>query len=496
MQVETQQETAQFLNNESKPSSSETLRYGDGFDKTSTNSTFDLSSSANITLTANTEVSFDDNKNDISNPHSFLYKLTDNGRFTIDQIVQLLLLGYPHDVEQYSEHIFKILLIITEKKNFNNSQDKLIAKLLSLFESLDRFIDVANPLHSRLYLVIEKNFDLLIKMATENYNMTLSSHSIKFLTNVVYKLNYWEIYNLLIWKPTLYHFLNLVQFDLNDCYQKFLTDYNSYNYQQETILYNRDHVGHRVSLHSSDVMEGPDSNDEQEESIPVHLSDDYDDDSFINDDTTSIGNKRRGSIEPKFKFIRGMARRINSRLSNKSSNYDPDVVHECQLPSAEEPNKLCLRRFSRKYELIRHQETVHSKKKKLFKCFVCIKENPGIGPRIFTRHDTLAKHIRVNHKISGKDAKTEVAYSKKHAEIVEEGDITVRVGRRKTKVDFEMRAHMERKKIATRQGLTEEEFMEQEKALGIDFTALTAGLDDEELDDLDDFDNLDPLPDN
>ena len=49
--------------------------------------------------------------------------------------------------------------------------------------------------------------------------------------------------------------------------------------------------------------------------------------------------------------------------STKSSNYDPDVVHECQLPSAEEPHKLCLRRFSRKYELIRHQETVHSKKK-------------------------------------------------------------------------------------------------------------------------------------
>ena len=51
------------------------------------------------------------------------------------------------------------------------------------------------------------------------------------------------------------------------------------------------------------------------------------------------------------------------KSSTKSSNYDPDVIHECQLPSAEEPHKLCLRRFSRKYELIRHQETVHSKKK-------------------------------------------------------------------------------------------------------------------------------------
>ena len=122
------------------------------------------------------------------------------------------------------------------------------------------------------------------------------------------------------------------------------------------------------------------------------------------------------------------------------------MIHECQLPSAEEPHKLCLRRFSRKYELIRHQETVHSKKKKLFKCFVCVKQNPGVGPRIFTRHDTLAKHIRVNHKISGKEAKAEVAYSKKHAEVVEEGDITVHVGRRKTKVDFELRAHMEKRK--------------------------------------------------
>lgn len=109
------------------------------------------------------------------------------------------------------------------------------------------------------------------------------------------------------------------------------------------------------------------------------------------------------------------------------------MVHECQLPSAEVPHKLCLRRFSRKYELIRHQETVHSKKKKLFKCYVCVKQNPGVGPRIFTRHDTLAKHIRVNHEIFGKEAKAEVAYSKKHAEVVEEGDITVHVGGGKQK---------------------------------------------------------------
>ena len=34
----------------------------------------------------------------------------------------------------------------------------------------------------------------------------------------------------------------------------------------------------------------------------------------------------------------------------------------------------------------------------------------------------------------------------KHAEVVEEGDITVHVGRRKTKVDFELRAHMEKRK--------------------------------------------------
>lgn len=69
-----------------------------------------------------------------------------------------------------------------------------------------------------------------------------------------------------------------------------------------------------------------------------------------------------------------------------------------------------------------------------------------MGPRIFTRHDTLAKHIRVNHKMTGHDAKAEVTFSKKNAEIVEEGDITVHVGRRKTKVDFELRATMEKRR--------------------------------------------------
>jgi hypothetical protein len=285
--------------------------------------------------------------------------------------------------------------------------------------------------------------------------------------------NYWEIYNLLQWKPAIYHFLLLIQFDIHECYAKFIHDYSNFNYlksiQPKALPRKAKRRFTKRTRSSARVgRRGRKSRDDEDDVRDEDLEDEDSEDEDMDDDsldeaelyTDSADHDKYGDVEVSGTVSKGKRRSrgskpdghrtikkpSTSKASNKSSNYDPDVVHECQLPSPDEPHKLCLRRFSRKYELIRHQETVHSKKKKLFKCFVCVKQNPGVGPRIFTRHDTLAKHIRVNHKISGKEAKAEVAYSKKNAEVVEEGDITVHVGRRKTKVDFELRAHMEKRK--------------------------------------------------
>lgn len=391
-------------------------------------------------------------------------------RMTFDEEIGILLTFSPSNIMEYSNHLNKISTILNEG-NFDTIKYAALleTKLNELIDLLPKFVNLDNPLNSQLYMIIDMNFDILVKLSTSYKVLEISTICIRFLSTVFMNLNYWEVYNLLIKKPVLYHFLTLINFDLTDCYTRFINDYSKFTYnniQQPSVLKlrNRSRIskGKRNKSTSSvpgngelDIP-GPETELTPKERLQrsqafFSLNPDTSDHDKYVADIISGANRQKRKFRPDVKLehhkiIKKPQPAAIKPQSTKSSNYDPDVVHECQLPSAEEPHKLCLRRFSRKYELIRHQETVHSKKKKLFKCYVCVKQNPGVGPRIFTRHDTLAKHIRVNHKISGKEAKAEVAYSKKHAEVVEEGDITVHVGRRKTKVDFELRAHMEKRK--------------------------------------------------
>lgn len=364
--------------------------------------------------------------------------------------VKLLFKGVPQTMHDYAEHLYKVSCLLYDGELTYDQTNKMERKLVMLTSSLPQFLHVEDPLKLQLYLVVERCFDVFIKMAMNLRRMEVATHTIRFLTTVVMALNYWEVYNLLRWRPALYQFLTLIDFDFNECYARFIRDYHDYAHRQEGL--DRDALRRaegEASRKRSRMSQASTPEDSDNESISL--------------DTLELGERSgtsplRGKAHTKkrarldLKPGKLSAGRVDFKVApSRSSNYDPDVVHECQLPSPEDSSKVCMRRFSRKYELIRHQETVHSKKKKLFKCYVCVKQDPQIGPRIFTRHDTLAKHIRVNHRISGKEAKAEVAYSKKHAEIVEEGDITVHVGRRKTKVDFELRAHMD-KKGAAREG--------------------------------------------
>ncbi|CAI5756776.1 unnamed protein product [Candida verbasci] len=376
----------------------------------------------------------------------------------IEQKINILINSNPLNIEEYANHLNKLGELLYDGDFDSIHLNNLHNKLTSLMNSLNNYLDPQSPLNNRLYLIIEKNFDILIKLSTNYKFVEISTLSIRYLTTVFMNLNYWEIYNLLTWKPSIYHFLKLIHFDLDECYQKFLKDYSNYSYDKvaQPIIKKRIRLTKRRRLDRLTDEEyfmhlTPEEREARSSQFFSLNPDTTDHDRYIADIVSGASKeKRRFRPDVKLEHHKIIKKPIPiiDKGSTKSSNYDPDVVHECQLPSAEEPHKLCLRRFSRKYELIRHQETVHSKKKKLFKCYVCVKQNPGIGPRIFTRHDTLAKHIRVNHKIGGKEAKAEVAYSKKHAEIVEEGDITVHVGRRKTKVDFELRAHMEKRKLS------------------------------------------------
>lgn len=377
-------------------------------------------------------------------------------------VVSAICSGSPSTVSDYSEHLFKVCCLLYNGNVSAAQAATLTEKFASLASALPQFVEQKDPANSKLYLVVEKCFDVLIKLSMDLATLELATAAIRFLTAVIMHLNYWEIYNLLRWRPSIYCFLELIKFDLHDCYARFMRDYQRFAFRQRELDDEFYETVSRMERRGPSVSSSPElspSDDRPSLSyVTREQSDDHD--QFVMEQLNET-DKEKPYPRDRRKFrvdLKLAAHRVIKKAdikaapaTSRSSNYDPDVVHECQLPSPDEPDKICMRRFSRKYELIRHQETVHLKKKKLFKCFVCVKQDPNIGPRIFTRHDTLAKHIRVNHRILGKEAKAEVAYSKKHAEIVEEGDITVHVGRRKTKVDFELRAHMEHKG-ASREG--------------------------------------------
>lgn len=466
---------------------------------------------------------------------------SDYGPFTIDEVINLLVYGLPTTMAEYADHLFKIGTLVYEELLPLPQFFALEQKFYKLMELLDYFSTIQpDPVNSQLHLLVQRNFDIFIKISTNHKKVDFATRTVRFLTDIIMRLNYWEIYNLLVWKPALYKFLQLINFDMNECYTRFLKDYSAYTFakaeqskslprpkrrklappKEKELLavdergrarnrkYSEEGLsdGELSSRGTSQNGMGYDdlSDSASEYSEPESISSDTEkrkrrrrsgSDSLVSPSSANFNNDPgvpySSNGQPKRKYSKmaegetkaaKVIKKVSSKPSNKSSNYDPDVVHECQLPSPDEPHKLCLRRFSRKYELIRHQETVHSKKKKLFKCFVCVKQNPTVGPRIFTRHDTLAKHIRVNHKISGKEAKAEVAFLKRHAEVVEEGDITVHVGRRKTKVDFELRKHMEKKRMEKRGLDSSPENLDEEDD----------DLDDEEVKDIGDesFDQI------
>ncbi|CCH45442.1 Zinc finger protein [Wickerhamomyces ciferrii] len=91
--------------------------------------------------------------------------------------------------------------------------------------------------------------------------------------------------------------------------------------------------------------------------------------------------------------------------------------HQCQLinPST---NQICLKQFSRPYDLIRHQETIHASRKKIFRCIVCNKLEGGLSNKTFSRGDALSRHIRVKHGLTGNEATDALQYAKDNVEYV------------------------------------------------------------------------------
>ena len=100
-----------------------------------------------------------------------------------------------------------------------------------------------------------------------------------------------------------------------------------------------------------------------------------------------------------------------------------DELHTCEQinPATGKP---CFKHFSRPYDLIRHQETIHARKKRIFRCVICEgreEGGPGNGKsKTFSRGDALSRHIKVKHNLVGKDAATLINMAKDHVEFAEE----------------------------------------------------------------------------
>lgn len=94
------------------------------------------------------------------------------------------------------------------------------------------------------------------------------------------------------------------------------------------------------------------------------------------------------------------------------------TVHQCHL---DDPNtsRPCLKVFHGKNELQRHQEFVHAKTKKIYRCIYCQKN--GNKNQCYPRHDSLARHIRRKHGITGHENKVAVNLAKENADRYEDG---------------------------------------------------------------------------
>lgn len=112
---------------------------------------------------------------------------------------------------------------------------------------------------------------------------------------------------------------------------------------------------------------------------------------------------------------KSFAHKSAAEISANNPNHQCDLIN----PLTGVP---CNKQFSRPYDLIRHQETIHASKKKIFRCVICegrANGGPGNGKlKTFSRGDALSRHIKVKHGLVGKEAIDIINAAKENVEYV------------------------------------------------------------------------------
>lgn len=101
----------------------------------------------------------------------------------------------------------------------------------------------------------------------------------------------------------------------------------------------------------------------------------------------------------------------------KSKSRKTREIHQCDGFDAN-TNAPCRKIFYGRNELLRHKEYVHATRKRIYKCIYCARYNSKV--QSYPRPDSLARHLRRNHQINGKENKLAVGYAKQHLVIIED----------------------------------------------------------------------------
>ncbi|CCF57091.1 hypothetical protein KAFR_0C00960 [Kazachstania africana CBS 2517] len=126
-------------------------------------------------------------------------------------------------------------------------------------------------------------------------------------------------------------------------------------------------------------------------------------------------SKKSGIIPPSEKFTDCTAP-TGGKVTNAICS---DEVFKCTLVNTV-TNKPCFQEFSRPYDLTRHQNTVHAKKRSVFRCLECIRTHGEIGyQKTFSRLDALTRHIKLKHEGLPTEKRQELTqYARKNLEYI------------------------------------------------------------------------------
>lgn len=394
--------------------------------------------------------------------------------------------------------------------------------------------------NEQLSKILIDNYRGLLNLATTYFNLSLSSHVVKYLVKLVYSLHYWEVYHLLYLIPDLDYFLKLVGMEVietpfgclvrpppnlmvdsmaqgyeypfpypfyNYSYHSFDPNATRKKYERINIvpysgleLKNQATIRKMRQLEENKMKEKemnaqPDPNEkniERDETLNnvgvrtrnmkrrasqqeldegfaltkgriltspeeevVKQAPSGSDIRIINNEddldgaeSNSMSDEKQMSLSPQAKepkqeklasmsvidlsmsgdqeysnlgeAVEGKERNLDKGTdeeSNRKGKSKSGVIHQCHLidPHSMKP---CLKIFYGKNELLRHQEFVHATKKKIYKCIYCSRN--GSKVQSYPRHDSLARHIRRKHGVTGKENKMAVNYAKENVEIIDD----------------------------------------------------------------------------